>query len=68
MSVYRFKIIQKWLKFKQLFIESLLTFWLNILGRNFGAYVTHEDKRYIYFYIGQKGFLIWSTPTWRAQP
>ena len=33
------------------------------LGRNFGAFVTHEDKRYIYFYIGQKGFLIWSTPT-----
>ena len=34
------------------------------LGRDFGAYVTHETGRYIYFYIGQKGFLIWSTPTW----
>jgi len=33
------------------------------IGRNFGAYVTHETGRYIYFYIGQKGFLIWSTPT-----
>ena len=33
------------------------------LGRNFGSFVTHEEKRYIYFYIGQKGFLIWSTPT-----
>ena len=32
-----------------------------LLGRNFGAYVTHEVGRYIYFYIGQKGFLIWST-------
>ena len=35
----------------------------NFLGRNFGSFVTHEEKRYIYFYIGQKGFLIWSTPT-----
>jgi hypothetical protein len=32
-------------------------------GRNFGAHVTHETGRYIYFHIGQKGFLIWSTPT-----
>jgi hypothetical protein len=23
--------------------------------------VTHEVGRYIYFYVGQKGFLIWST-------
>ncbi len=22
------------------------------IGRNFGAYVTHETGRYIYFYIG----------------
>ena len=34
-----------------------------VIGRDFGAYVTHETGRYIYFYIGQKGFLIWSTPT-----
>ena len=33
------------------------------IGRDFGAYVTHETGRYIYFYIGQKGFLIWSTPS-----
>jgi hypothetical protein len=26
--------------------------------------VTHEVGRYVYFYIGQKGFLIWSTPSW----
>ena len=31
------------------------------IGRNFGGYVTHEVGRYVYFYIGQKGFLIWST-------
>jgi len=37
--------------------------WHCVVGRNFGAHVTHETGRYIYFHIGQKGFLIWSTPT-----
>ena len=37
--------------------------WHCIAGRNFGGFVTHECGRYIYFYIGQKGFLIWSTPS-----
>ena len=23
-----------------------------VIGRDFGAYVTHETQRYIYFYIG----------------
>ena len=31
------------------------------IGRHFGAFVTHETGRYIYFYVGQKGFLLWST-------
>lgn len=26
--------------------------WHCIVGRNFGSYVTHETKHYIYFYIG----------------
>ena len=37
--------------------------WHCIAGRNFGGFVTHECSKYIYFYIGQKGFLIWSTPS-----
>ena len=37
--------------------------WHCIAGRNFGGFVTHETGKYIYFYIGQKGFLIWSTPS-----
>jgi dynein light chain LC8-type len=37
--------------------------WHCIVGRKFGAFVTHEVGNYIYFYIGQKGFLIWSTPS-----
>ncbi len=26
--------------------------WHCIVGRNFGGFVTHEQKKYIYFYIG----------------
>ncbi len=34
---------------------------IQCIGRHFGAFVTHETGRYIYFYVGQKGFLLWST-------
>ena len=27
--------------------------WHCIVGRNFGSYVTHETKHFIYFYLGQ---------------
>merc|ERR1712189_114906 len=27
--------------------------WHCIVGRNFGSYVTHETKHFIYFYMGQ---------------
>ena len=37
--------------------------WHCITGRNFAGFVTHETGKYIYFYIGQKGFLLWSTPS-----
>ena len=33
--------------------------WHCIVGRNFGSYVTHETKNFIYFYLGQVG--------WRAR-
>jgi len=26
--------------------------WHAIVGRNFGSYVTHETKHFIYFYMG----------------
>ena len=45
------------------FEKKYKSVWHCIVGRNFGAYVTHEVGRYLYFYIGQKGFLIWSTPS-----
>ncbi len=31
--------------------------WHCIVGRNFGSYVTHETKHFIYFYLGT--FLFW---------
>ena len=37
--------------------------WHCITGRNFGGFVTHETGKYIYFYVGQRGFLLWSTPS-----
>ena len=31
--------------------------WHCIVGRNFGSYVTHETKHFIYFYLGQVAIL-----------
>ncbi|GJJ10871.1 Dynein light chain 1, cytoplasmic [Clathrus columnatus] len=33
--------------------------WHVVVGKNFGSYVTHETKHFIYFYIGPLAFLIW---------
>lgn len=35
--------------------------WHCFVGRNFGSYVTYEAKHYIYFYMGQYGFLLFKT-------
>jgi dynein light chain LC8-type len=35
--------------------------WHVFVGRNFGSFVTHEVDNYIYFYIGQMGFLIFKS-------
>ena len=48
---------------KNSFEKTYQGVWHCIVGRNFGGFVTHEQKKYIYFYIGQKGFLLWSTPS-----
>ncbi|KAH8059201.1 hypothetical protein JL722_5756 [Aureococcus anophagefferens] len=39
--------------------------WHCIVGRNFGSYVTHETKHFIYFYLGQVAILL-SSPARRA--
>eukprot|EP01006_Ploeotia_vitrea_P057705 TRINITY_DN68201_c4_g1_i1.p2 TRINITY_DN68201_c4_g1~~TRINITY_DN68201_c4_g1_i1.p2 ORF type:complete len:104 (-),score=10.30 TRINITY_DN68201_c4_g1_i1:1710-1985(-) len=35
--------------------------WQCIVGRNFGSFVTHETKAYIYFYHGQMAILLFKT-------
>mmetsp|Transcript_37390 Transcript_37390/g.57384 ORF Transcript_37390/g.57384 Transcript_37390/m.57384 type:complete len:116 (+) Transcript_37390:135-482(+) len=32
-----------------------------IVGRNFGSYVTHETKHFIYFYLGQVAILMFKS-------
>ena len=35
--------------------------WHCIVGKNFGSYVTHETKAYIYLYVGQMAVLLWKS-------
>eukprot|EP00924_Labyrinthula_sp_SR-Ha-C_P008352 maker-scaffold_11-snap-gene-10.14-mRNA-1 protein AED:0.46 eAED:0.46 QI:0/0/0/1/1/1/2/0/93 len=35
--------------------------WHCIVGRNFGSYVTHEAKHFIYFYLGQVAILLFKS-------
>ncbi|CDS41787.1 dynein light chain [Echinococcus multilocularis] len=35
--------------------------WHCIVGRNFGSYVTHEAKHFIYFYMGQVAILLFKS-------
>ena len=32
-----------------------------VVGRNFGSYVTHETKHFIYFYLGQIAVLLFKS-------
>lgn len=44
--------------------------WHCVVGRNFGSYVTHETKHFIYFYMGQVAVLLFKSgwPTWSQSP
>ena len=48
---------------KAAFEKKYKSNWHCVVGRDFGAFVTHEVGRFLFFYIGQKGFLIWATPS-----
>lgn len=39
--------------------------WHCIVGRNFGSYVTHETRHFIYFYLGQVAILLFKSG-WRS--
>jgi dynein light chain LC8-type len=43
---------------KEKFEEQYGGLWHCFVGRNFGAFVTHEENKIIYFYIQQTGFLL----------
>lgn len=35
--------------------------WHVVVGKNFGSFVTHETKHFIYFYVDKMAFLIWKS-------
>lgn len=35
--------------------------WHCIVGRNFGSFVTHETRHFIYFYLGQVAILLFKS-------
>jgi len=46
---------------KREFDKRYGTTWHCIVGRNFGSYVTHETKHFIYFYIGAIAILLFKS-------
>ncbi|CEM30538.1 unnamed protein product [Vitrella brassicaformis CCMP3155] len=44
---------------KKFFDSTHTPTWNCITGKNFGAFVTHETKRYLYFGIGHLNILLW---------
>ncbi|KAH0284755.1 hypothetical protein M436DRAFT_58292 [Aureobasidium namibiae CBS 147.97] len=46
---------------KKTFDERKGVTWHCIVGRNFGSFVTHETKHFIYFYLGHCAILLFKT-------
>ncbi|KAL7063983.1 hypothetical protein AAHC03_04796 [Spirometra sp. Aus1] len=46
---------------KKSFDKEFNPTWHCIVGRNFGSYVTHESKHFIYFYMGQVAILLFKS-------
>ncbi|CAG8982202.1 hypothetical protein HYALB_00003638 [Hymenoscyphus albidus] len=46
---------------KKQFDERKGPTWHCIVGRNFGSFVTHETKHFIYFYLGHCAILLFKT-------
>ncbi|KAF1825227.1 uncharacterized protein K489DRAFT_429521 [Dissoconium aciculare CBS 342.82] len=46
---------------KRTFDERKGATWHCIVGRNFGSFVTHETKHFIYFYLGHAAILLFKT-------
>ncbi|CAI4218570.1 unnamed protein product [Parascedosporium putredinis] len=46
---------------KRTFDERKGPTWHCIVGRNFGSFVTHETKHFLYFYLGHCAILLFKT-------
>ncbi|VDD83821.1 unnamed protein product [Mesocestoides corti] len=46
---------------KKKFDKEYSPTWHCVVGRNFGSYVTHESKNFIYFYMGQVAILLFKS-------
>jgi len=46
---------------KKEFDQKFNPTWHCVVGRNFGSFVTHETKHFIYFYIDQRAVLLFRT-------
>ncbi|XP_033757291.1 dynein light chain 1, cytoplasmic-like [Pecten maximus] len=46
---------------KQAFDKKYNPTWHCVVGRNFGSYVTHETKHFVYFYLGPMAFLLFKS-------
>lgn len=45
-------------KIKKHFDETWSPHWHVVIGRNFGSFVNHETKRFVYFYLADKAVMI----------
>ena len=43
------------------FVKKYNGVWHCFVGRNFGAYMTHEANHHVYFYMGQMAVLLFKT-------
>jgi len=43
------------------FVKQYNGVWHCFVGRNFGAYMTHEANHHVYFYVGQMAVLLFKT-------
>jgi len=46
---------------KKEFDRKFTPTWHVVVGKNFGSYVTHETKNFIYFYLGQIAVLLFKS-------
>mmetsp|Transcript_15722 Transcript_15722/g.17028 ORF Transcript_15722/g.17028 Transcript_15722/m.17028 type:complete len:103 (+) Transcript_15722:139-447(+) len=45
-------------KIKNEFDQRWSPYWHCVIGRNFGSFVTHETKNFVFFYLGDKAVML----------